>query len=204
MVDTTVVDFHRVPTGGLVVSRIDGSASRVLDNGRRSEGLAVGAVLSVGDTIFIAQGGKVVASDVAMVGGMNGRAHSFVAADAFRSKPGRSDVPAIVQQLEHLSSGSGDDPFAGHHGPTTPYEHAAAAEFARLNLDLRVALELSEESARLLRAVPLFLAEETAFVAMETVDAAKAVRLMTELGRPVNPHLVGPVVLDELLDQVFG
>jgi hypothetical protein len=73
-----------------------------------------------------------------------------------------------------------------------------------MNLDLRAAMELSEETARDIRAVPLFLSEETAFVALERVDLPRMVRLMTELARPVNPYLVPPEVVEELIARVYG
>lgn len=204
MVDTTVVDFHRVPVGGLVVSRIDGTAVLVLENGRRTAPLELGRVLSVGDTVAVERGGRVVASDLALVGGANGRAHSFVADDAFRSKPGRDDVPEIIRQLNLMGQRALGDPFVGQTAPSTPYERAASTEFARVNLDESVARELTKESAHALRAVPLFLSEDTAFVAMDRLDASRMVGLMAELSRPVNPHLVTSDVLDEVLERIFG
>jgi hypothetical protein len=201
--DTSCVDFHRVPVGGLVVNRIDGKAVRVLDNGRRAEALELGTVLAVGDTIALEKGAIVVASDVVMGGGRNGRAHTFVGDRAFRSTPSRADVPTLVKQFEALQ-GLPEDPFAAHRPPTTPYERALSADFARTNLDRAVALELGEDTARELRAVPLFLSEETAFIAMERVDLPRVVRLMTELARPVNPHLVPPEVVEELIARVYG
>jgi hypothetical protein len=202
--DTTCVDFHRIPAGGLVVNRIEGTAVRVLDHGRRTEPLAMGDVLSVGDTIALERGSLVVASDVVMDGGRNGRAHTFVGDRAFRSTPSRADVPALLRQFESMGSTSVPDPFASLRPPTTPYERTVAADFARMNLDLRAALELPRETACELRAVPLFLSEETAFVAMERVDLPRIVRLMSELSRPVNPHLVPPEVVEELIDRVYG
>lgn len=204
MVDTTVVDFHRVPPDGLVVTRIDGPAVLVFDNGRRTAPLELGRVLSVGDTIAVERGGRVVASDLVLVGGANGRAHSFVGNDAFRSKPSREEVPEIIRQLDRIGQRALGDPFVGQTGPTTPYERASSTEFARLNLDEMTARELDRNSAYALRAVPLFLSEDTAFVAMDRLDASRMVRLMAELSRPVNPHLVTSVVLDELLHRVFG
>jgi hypothetical protein len=202
--DTTCVDFHRVPAGGLVVSRVEGDAVRVLDNGRRTEPLEIGTVLAVGDTIALERNTVVVASDVVMGGGRNGRAHTFVGDRAFRSTPGRADVPALVRQFQAMVQSPSEDPFAGHRPPTSAYERALAADFARMNLDLRAALELTEATARAVRAVPLFLSEETAFVAMERVDLSRMVRLLTELSRPVNPHLVPPEVVDELIIRVYG
>ena len=204
MADTTCVDFHRVPVGGLVVNRIEGRAMRVLDDGRRTEPLGIGMVLAVGDTIALERGAIVVASDVVMGGGRNGRAHTFVGDRAFRSTPGRADVPLLLKQFESMKQLPATDPFASHRAPTTAYERALSADFARMNLDLSVALELSEETARDVRAVPLFLSEETAFVAMERVDLPQVVRLMTELARPVNPHLVPPEVIEELIARVYG
>jgi hypothetical protein len=204
MLDTTCVDFHRIPVNGLVVNRIEGQAVRVLESGRRTEPLEIGAVLSVGDTIALERGSIVVASDVMMDGGRNGRAHTFVGDRAFRSTPGRAEVPGLLRQFEAMTGSPVPDPFANHRPPTTPYECAVAADFARMNLDLRAALELSQEAARALRAVPLFLSEETAFVAMERVDLPQIVRLMTELSRPVNPHLVPPEVVEELIARVYG
>ncbi len=200
MIDTTCVDFHRVPEGGLVVLRIEGSAVRVLDNGRRTGPLEPGMVLAVGETIALDRGTIVVASDVVMIGGRNGRAHTFVGDRAFRSSPSRGDVPALLRQFEALA----EDPFASIEPPTTPYERATTGDFARMNLEVRAALELSEQTARALGAVPLFLSEETAFVAMARVDLPRMIRLMSELSRPVNPHLVPPEVVEELIGRVYG
>ena len=178
-----------------------GSDGRSRDDGTAP--LEVGSAIGVGDTIAIDPHSKVVASDQVFLGGNNGRAHAFVGVDAFRPKPNKQDVPDIVRQIRRQRDLPAGDPFADAVRPTTPYQKAAAAEFARLNLDERTALWLSEETARSLRAVPLFMSEDTAFVAMDSVDGGRVMALMVELSRPVSPHLVERKVLDDLLDKVF-
>ncbi|MEM7679360.1 MAG: hypothetical protein AAF449_25585 [Myxococcota bacterium] len=89
-------------------------------------------------------------------------------------------------------------------GPETVHERAKSSEFARLNLTLSVARELPESVARQLRAVALFVSEDTAFVAVSSLDVAKLRRLMTALRRPVNPHMVEEEVIDQLLERVYA
>ena len=89
-------------------------------------------------------------------------------------------------------------------GPDSEYEKIKSAEFARLNLTMPVARELAESTARSDRAVALFISDDTAFVAVSTLDVAKLRRLMTALRRPVNPHMVEDSVIDELLERVYA
>ena len=141
-----------------------------------------------------------------LFGGSRGRAHALVPADAFKSAPRRADVPRLLEQLAGIEAEAvklGEDPLAMQRGPETPHERAKASEFAKLNLTLSVARELPETIAREDRAVALFVSDDTAFVAVSTLDVAKLRRLMTALRRPVNPHMVDEDIIDALLAQVY-
>ena len=197
----TCVDFYRVPETGLRVDRVEGRVMRIVEQGESP--IEEGATLSVGDTIAVSAGGLVEAKDLRLAGGANGRAFTFVAEDAMRSRPGRDDISEILAQFERLM-GRSEDPFVEHQPPKTNYRRAVAREFARLNLQRTVALELAVDVARRLRAIPLFLSEETVFVATDGLDIRQVALLTQELRRPVNLHLVDHEMVDELLEEVFG
>lgn len=202
--DASFVDLHRSSSEAVTVERVAGAAQR-LREGEPPEDIREGLELRVGDTVALEAGAEVVAGGFVFRGGNGGRAHALVAPTAFRASPTRGDVPQLLEQLARLEREGGVDPVAAkHQPPATPYERAAAAEFARLNLSLPAARLLSERTARALRAVVLFVSDETAFVAFEAVDASKLRAVMEHLERPTNAHVVSGDVVDELLVRVYG
>jgi hypothetical protein len=204
--DTTLVDLHRVSRSPLRVSQLDGAAWRVPDEGR-PEPLGPGDELGVGDTIAVAEGGVLEAGPLLLRGGLRGRTHRLVEPSAFRASPSRADVPRLLLQLTQIQEQMGhlgEDPLAVRGGPETPFERCASADFARSNLVLSAARELPEALARAQGAVPLFVNEETAFVAMVEVSVTKLQVVMEALERPVTPHMVETPVLEELLERVYG
>lgn len=202
--DASFVDLHRAPSETVRVDRVVGSARRVRE-GAEPEPVHEGMALSVGDTVALAAGAEIQAGELIFRGGSGGRAHALVPAGAYRSTPSRNDVPQILQQLAEVEREGGADPIAAQQKlPSTPYERANATEFARLNLALPAARLLSERVARSLRAVVVFVSDETAFVAFERIDAPTLRAVIEQLERPVNPHLVPAAVIDELLARVYG
>jgi len=202
--DASFVDLHRSASETVTVERIVGTAQR-LREGAEPEGVHEGMELRVGDTVALEAGAEIVAGGFVFRGGNGGRAHALVAPTAFRASPTRADVPQLLEQLARLEREDGVDPVAAKQTPPkTPYERASAAEFARLNLSLPAARLLSERTARALRAVVVFVSDETAFVAFESVDAGRLRAVMEHLERPTNAHVVPGDVIDELLARVYG
>lgn len=201
----TVVDLHLV-AGPLVVESIVGDAWHLPDGTAKLLPVQIGEAIEVGDTIALAAGARVVVGDLTLEGGRRGRAHALVRADEVRSSPRRADVPSLLAQLASIEADAaklGEDPLAMQRGPESAHDRARSREFAVLNLTLSFARELPEAIARSDRAVPLFHSDDTAFVAVSTIDVPKLRRLMTELRRPVNPHMVDDAVIDELLARAY-
>ena len=204
--DLSFVDLHRVADTETRVERVVGKAWRVPEGGDPIP-LVESHTLRVGETVAVEPGGEVLAGGLHLRGGRRGRAHSLVAASSFRPSPSRSDVPRLLMQLtgaERQRYRRGSDPLTESHPvPQTPHERARAAEFALANLCPAAARLLPEAVAREVRAVVLFVSEETAFTAFEqlTVDGLR--RVMEDLERPVSPHVVPAGLLDALLDRVY-
>ena len=204
--DLTVVDLHRVE-GPLVVQAVQGDVWHFPDGHPGSAEVEVGGAIQIGDTLALGPGARVLVGTLDLTGGRRGRAHALVPVDAFKTAPRRADVPRLLEQLAGIEADAvklGEDPLAMQRGPETAHEKAKSAEFARLNLTLSVARELTERTARSDRAVALFVSEDTAFVAVSSLDVAKLRRLMQALRRPVNPHMVEESVIDELLERVYA
>lgn len=206
--DTSVVDLLRLPSGGAALGSVEGEVYRVDDHTGAGTVLADGAPVAIGETLFVSPSATARVAGHVLRGGNNGRAYAFVAETAHRGAPSRQDVPKLLGQLEEIErrvkERLGLDPLALHEAPKSPCDRAAAMEFALLNFTPEVSDALPEGLARALGAVPLFLSDESMFIAMSTVTLAKLRRLMEALGRPVNPHLVEPAVLDELLRRAYG
>lgn len=203
--DLTVVELHRVD-GPLVVQTVQGDVWHFPDGQPGPLTVDIGGAIQVGDTLALGAEAQVLVGTLRLSGGRRGRAHALVPADAFRSAPRRDDVPKLLEQLADIEAEAvklGEDPLAMQRGPDSAHDKARSAEFARLNLTLSVARELSEADARANRAVALFVSDDTAFVAVSALDVSKLRRLMTALRRPVNPHMVRDDVLDQLLDEVY-
>ena len=127
---------------------------------------------------------------------------------AFRPLQGRKDVPRLLLQLEQIEEEMvelGGDVLAVRCAPETAFEKALSAEFAFANLVREAAIELPEDVAREQGALPLFVNEETSFVAVTDLTVGKLKILMETLQRPVSPHMVESSVLDlVLIDKVWG
>ncbi|MBI3178285.1 MAG: hypothetical protein HYZ27_01410 [Deltaproteobacteria bacterium] len=140
-------------------------------------------------------------------GGPRGRAHSFVAGDAFRGSPNKDDVPRLLEELDELEqkliAQIGSDPLPLAIGPGTPLERAASRDFAFSNLVVEDARDLPESDARLARAVVLFANGESVCVAVAGVGVRKLATLMRILGRPVHPHPVDDSTVEELIDRIY-
>ena len=204
--DTSIVNLHRASRSPLAIDRLEGQAWRIREGASEAEQLSVRDLLRVGETVAVAPGGVVEAGPLQLRGGFRGQAHALVKAGAFRPSPNRTDVPRLLLQLaqiEEQMTSFGEDPLAVREGPETPFERAASAEFARNNLVLMAARELPESVAQEQAAVCIFVNEETAFVAVSELSVAKLRAVMEALQRPVNPHMVEPQVLDELLERVY-
>lgn len=204
--DTTIVNLHRLPATSASVSRLEGHAWLYPDGGRVPRPLEHGDQLSVGDMVAVAPDGRVDAGPLRLFGGARGATHSMIGEGAFRPNPGRAQVPRLLLQLSEIEEqmgALGGDPLAVQPGPETPFERAASADFARSNLVVGAARELSESTARRVGAVPLFINEETAFVAMASLSVEKLRTVMEALERPVNPHMVEDEVLEELLARAY-
>jgi hypothetical protein len=208
LVDTSVVELHRLTPGPHVVDEVHGSAFHVIEEGDTYLELSSGNTLKIGDTIVVDPGARVVIGGVLLEGGRRGRAHTFVAENAFRSSPNKDDVPKLLDQLseieEKMRANLGEDPLHMHRAPLTEPDRAVAAEFARQNLVVPIARELPETVARRWRCVCLFYCDEAAFLATSDVSIAKLRAVMQALGRPVNPHLVEEAIVEELLARVYG
>lgn len=205
--DTTIVDLHRASRSPVRIDRLEGLAWRIPEDGRGPVRLEVGDEIQVGETIAVAEGSILDAGPVHLRGGNRGQTHALVKDGAFRPNPSRADVPRLLLQLAQIQEQMGhlgEDPLAVRTGPETPFERAASADFARSNLVLSAARELPEAVARSERAVPIFVNEDTAFVAMVDLSVPKLQAVMEALERPVNPHMVEAEVLDELLERVYG
>ena len=204
--DLTVVDLHRVE-GPLIVQSIEGEVWHFPDGRPGPIEVEIGGQIQVGDTLALGAGARVLVGTLSLSGGRQGRAHALVPVDAFKNAPRRADVPRLLEQLAGIEAEAvklGEDPLAMQRGPETIHEKAKSAEFAKLNLTLSIARELPESIARADRAIALFVSDDTAFVAVSTLDVAKLRRLMTALRRPVNPHMVEDHVIDELLARVYA
>ena len=107
---------------------------------------------------------------------------------------------SVAAEIEAL----GRDPLATSELPSTPYARAVAEEFVTMNLNEQDSRELAADVAHRLRAIVVFVSEETAFVATSRVTVEKLIALMKALERPVQPHLVDDALIARLLDQVYG
>lgn len=206
-IDTSIVELHRLSGTCEPVLAVEGGAVRVGDDSQPIGSLQPGSQVRVGETIALEPGAEVRLACLVLSGGRRGRAHSFVAKDAFPSSPSTKNVQDLLAQLSHIERQMdhlGEDPLAMQRGPSSVFEHAVAADFARANLVRQTALALPESIAREVGAVCLFASGEAVFVALSALSIAKVRRLMKALDRPVNPHLVGEGVLEELLRAVYG
>lgn len=206
--DTTVVELHRLPDSPQPIRGIVGDAHRVTEDGEIVVKLSKDSTVSVGETIALDPGAVVLIDRFRFTGGRRGKAIAFVAETAFRSSPSKKDVPKLLEQLAEIDrqmlAQLGEDPLRMHRGPSTPYECAASAEFAALNLVEKDARELPERIAKSTGAVCLFFSDEAAFVAFSSVTIQKLRVLMEALNRPVNPHLVEESVLESLTAKVYA
>lgn len=205
--DTTIIDLHRADEEALTVGPVEGEVQVVQGNQGIPEPAIPGQRLTYEHTVVVAPGAQVVVAGLLLRGGRRGKAHGFVRGTAFRPSPGREDVPQLIAHLEQIEEQLrplGEDPLQDEPGPVTPYEKASSAEYARLNLQLPIARTLDESLARMVRSVLLFVSEDTAFVAFARLSVPKLRTLMAELGRPIQPHLVEELVIDELLLRVYG
>jgi hypothetical protein len=205
--DTTFVDLHRL-TAAVRVEAVEGQAVKVDSEHDLVSPLVAGLLLEVGDTIALEAGATVRAGSLVLSGGRRGHAHSFVPHDAFKSSPGRADVPRLVAELEQIErrvvSDTGGDPLAAHTPPEGPFLRALARDFALANLSAEAARELPAALGRAERSVCLFSSGDTAHVALGRISLKKLRLLMRTLGRPVSPHMVDEQTLDLLLDAVYG
>ncbi len=204
--DTTIVDLHRTSAESHHVSQVEGRAWRIPKDLEQPHELSVGMEVVVGDTVALAPQAVVDIGPFRVKGGRRGRAHSLVNDAAFRPSPCRKDVPRLLLQLSELERQQveeGEDLLQVAQCCQTPFERAASAEFARQNYVSRVAVILPEDEARALRAVPLFISHETAFVAMSSVDLGKLRALIEALQQPVTPHMVEDRVIEELIQRSY-
>jgi hypothetical protein len=208
LADPAIVELHRLESSPEQVIVIEGEAYRLSEgDAKTTERIVVPASVRIGETILVEPNARVILEHRVLSGGKRGRAHAFVANDAFRSQPNMADVPKLLDQLlqiEKQMEKLGDDPLTSQKGPMTPFERAMAADFCRNNVVLEAARMLPEELARSSRTVCLFFCDESAFVAMHKMSIAKVRAVMEALGRPLNPHLVDDEVVDELLDRVYA
>jgi hypothetical protein len=208
LADPAIVELHRLARDTEQVLFIEGEVYRWDEDGKRPpERMRAPSTVAFGETILLEPGARAVLEDRVIVGGKRGRAHAFVASDAFRSQPNRQDVPKLLDQLRQIEvqmEKIGEDPLASQKGPVTPFERASAADFCRNNLVLDTSRSLPEDVARRTRTVCLFFCDESAFVAMSKMSISKVRVVMEALGRPVNPHLVDEEVVLDLLDKVYA
>lgn len=205
--DTTVINLHRASRSPLTVSELEGAAWCIPDGSGSPKPLAVGAEISVGDSVAVGAGAELVVGCLRLNGGRRGQTFGLVKDGAFRPNPNRTDVPRLVLQLAQIEqqvAEGAEDPLAVRQAPETELERASSADFARTNLVLAAARELPEEVARAQRAVVLFINEETAFTAMADLSVSKLRALIEALDRPVTPHMVEESALDALLADVYA
>ena len=202
-----VVDLH-VLQEPLSVSSVTGDAFRVSSDGNLSDRLEAGARLEVGQIIFVGPGGLVEAGKERLEGRRRGCAHSFVELATVTASPGRKDVPRLIRDLAELEKQMvgtlGTDPLEMQEPPSSAYDRSYAADYAFQNVDVECARLLPESKARELNAVCLFLAGESACVAVSGLSVRRLRSLMEALGRPVNPHMVDEETLSALLQAVYG
>lgn len=204
--DTSVLDLHRVDEGPCPVLAVQGLAWWAEGDSEDFSALASGAEVAVGDTVVVEAGGAVELPGLILRGGNRGRAHTLVRQDSFRASPGRADAPRLVAQLEQIEAEMaplGEDPLTMQAGPQTEVERARSADFASQNFDVEAARELSEEDARRLGAVCLFVSDETAFVAVTDLSVPKLRDLIGTLQRPVSPHVVSQDLLEALWARAY-
>lgn len=205
--DPAHVELHRMARPSVRVERLAGRAWHVQD-GKFTGELEEGDALQTGQTVALEAEAELLAEGLCLVGGRKGNTHSLVSMTAFRASPNRGDVPKLLRQLAQIEreiEGSGNDPLAAAQSPPrTPHERASAIEFARANLNMAAARLLPESLARRLKAMVIFVSEETAFVAFESVDVAKLRTVMEALERPIHSHLVPAGILEPMLDQIYG
>lgn len=206
--DPNIIDLHRLDGEPVVIADLSGDVWLVEEVvSRPTRPAEPGMTIEEGSTLLLAAGSAVEVGPWRLRGGNHGRAHGFVGPNSLRTSPGRVDVPRLIAQLVSIQEEmAGRDevlaPVA--QGPQTVYERAYSAEYARLNLDVERARELEEATARELQAVLLFLADETACVALDQLTVPKLEAVMRAIQRPLNPHLVEAHVITELLDRVYG
>jgi hypothetical protein len=202
-----VVDLH-ILQEPVIVSAVKGDAHRVTSDGNLGDRLEIGATLELGQIIFVGPEGQVTAGMMNLVGRRRGCAHSFVELSAVTASPGRKDVPHLIRDLAELEkqvvSTLGTDPLEMQEAPSSGYDRAYAVDYALQNLDIQCARQLPETEARELNAVCLFLAGESACVAVSGLSVRRLRSLMEALGRPVNPHMVDEETLRTLLATVYG
>lgn len=204
--DATVVDLHSVDEGPCPVLAVSGKAWWGPPEQDDLREVQVGDEISLGDAVVLSPGACVQLPGLMLKGGNRGRAHALVSQANFQPSPNRSDVPRLVAQLEHIEremKNLTEDPLMMQSGPCTDTERAQSGEFARLNFEPEAAALLDEQTARALGAVCLFVSQDTAFVAIADLTVPKLRTLMQTLDRPVNPHVVEPAVLSELLLRAY-
>ncbi|MBI2372719.1 MAG: hypothetical protein HYV07_01840 [Deltaproteobacteria bacterium] len=219
--DTTAVELHRAPDHPWVVRAVEGRAWLMHDVEHPGVPLEVGTVLRSGSIVALdanavvrlANPKKELQGDTSLEqmdlnGGGRGRAHSFVAPDAFRGSPNNDDVPRLIEELDELEhkliEQVGSDPLPAAIGPGSKLELAASRDFAFSNLVLDDARVLPEPIARANNAVVLFANGESVCVAVHGVGIKKLSTLMRTLGRPVHPHPVDTSTIDALFLRIYG
>lgn len=205
------IDMQRLETP-VRVDEVEGTAWRVdADDDERGfvvSQLRVGEVLEAGQKIALDAKSTLSAGALEFRGGRRGKVFVLLGDDELRGTPSRSDVPKLLEDLAQveaqLVARVGLDPLSMQNGPTSAFERAVAADFARQNLVLEEARILPASVARAQRAVVLFTSGDAVCVAVTELSVAKMRTLMAALGRPINPHMVDLPTLD-LLDQlVYG
>lgn len=205
--DTTIVNLHRTSGSPLQIGRLEGHAWKVSEETQEATELELGDEVHRGDTIALAQDSMLEAGSLRLFGGEQGQTHTLLKDGCNKPNPSRADVPRLLLQLAQIEEqigALGEDPLAVRPGPETEFERSASTDFARCNLVYAAARELPESVARSEGAVCLFINEDTAFVAMSDLSVAKLRAVMETLERPINPHMIEPALLEELLERVYG
>ena len=171
------------------IEAVQGNAFWMNEEGDTETRIKIGDTIHRDDLMYVEAGGSVAFSRGEVCGGNRGKTHSFVDPASLRSSRNGTDVAQLVEELEDLKAEE-TDPFESMFPLRTRFELSYAHDFALQNFEVMAARSVSESIARSLQLICLFVAGESACVAMSKLNITRMQAVITALNRPIKPHLV--------------
>ena len=184
------------------IESVQGHALWMNEEGEPHTQIKVGDTIHRDDLMYVEAGGSVTFARGEVFGGNRGKTHSFVDPASLRLSTHGEGAAKLVGELEALKAQETES-LESMVGLRSPFESSYAHDFALQNFEVMAARSVSESVARSLQAVCLFVAGESACVAMSKVNISHMQAVITALNRPVKPHLVDAHTLEILMNRTY-